>query len=167
MNSCWDEGELGGVVGDDLQRRRAELVDDLVRRPCADVGQRPAGEEGVDGLEVFGHIGLALLCVELPPVGGVVLVPPPADDALPCMKLPHHAADHRHHTAARYLEHGVAVVGVLVDDIFHRAFQLFQLLFCHLLTSPVCIIIYSIALLGGFVNREMGQKCGTRHAPVQ
>ena len=34
-----DEGELGGVVGDNFQRRRAEFVNDLIRRPSPDVGQ--------------------------------------------------------------------------------------------------------------------------------
>ena len=123
-----DEGELGGVVGDHFQRRRAEFVNDLIRRPCADVGQRPAGEEGVDGLEVFGHIRLALLCVELSAIGGVVLVPAPADDALTGVELSHHAAHNGDDTAARHLEHGVAVVLVQVDDVLYRAFQPFQLL---------------------------------------
>ena len=127
-----------GVVGDNFQRRRAEFVNDLIRRPCADVGQRPAGEEGVDGLEVFGHIRLALLCVELSAIGGVVLVPAPADDALTGVELSHHAAHNGDDTAARHLEHGVAVVLVQVDDVLYRAFQPFQLLlhrpassFCH------------------------------------
>ena len=119
--------EPGRVVGDHLKRLGTEQVDDLIRRLGPDVRQRPAGKEGVHRFQILGHVGLALLCVELAAIGGVVLVPPPADDALPCMKLPHHAADHRYHTAARYLEHGVAVVLVLVDDVLHRAFQLFQL----------------------------------------
>ena len=123
-----DEGELGGVVGDNFQRRRAEFVNDLIRRPSPDVGQRPAGEEGVDGLEVFGHIRLALLCVELSAIGGVVLVPAPADDALTGVELSHHAAHNGDDTAARHLEHGVAVVLVQVDDVLYRAFQPFQLL---------------------------------------
>ena len=123
-----DEGELGGVVGDNFQRRRAEFVNDLIRRPSPDVGQRPAGEEGVDGLEVFGHIRLALLCVELSAIGGVVLVPAPADDALTGVELSHHAAHNGDDTAARHLEHGVAVVLVQVDNVLYRAFQPFQLL---------------------------------------
>ena len=155
--------EPGGVVGNDLQRLGPEQVDDLVRRLGPDVGQRPAGKEGVHGFQILGHVRLALLRVELPAIGGVVLVPAAADDALPGVQLPHDAAHHGDDPAAGHLEHGVAVVGVLVDDIFHRAFQLFQLLLGHVLTSPVCIIIYSIAFFGRFVNREMGQKYGTRH----
>ena len=73
--------------------------------------------------------------MELPAIGGVVLVPAAADDAFPGVQLPHDAAHHGDDPAAGHFEHGVAVVGVLVDDVFHRAFQLLQLLFCHVLTS--------------------------------
>ena len=130
-----DGGELGRIVGDDLQRLRAEFVNDLIRRAGPDVGQRAAGEESIDGFQVFGHIRLALLCVELAAVGRVVLVLAPADDRLARVQLAHHAADHRHHAAARHLKNGVAIIRVFVDDVLYCAFQLFQLLL-HVPSPP-------------------------------
>ena len=130
-----DDGKLGGVVGDHFQRRRAEFIDDLVGRAGPDIGQRAAGQEGVDRFQIPGHIGLALLGMELASVGGVVLVFSPADHAFARVELAHDAADHRHRAAAGDLEHGVAVVRVLVNDVLHRAFQLFQLLLHRVLTS--------------------------------
>jgi len=73
--------------------------------------------------------------VELAAIGGVVLVAAAADHAFARVQFAHNAAHHCDHTAAGHLEHSVAVVGVLVDDVLHRAFQLLQLLFCHVLTS--------------------------------
>ena len=36
---AWDRGELGRVIGDDLQRLGAEFIKDLVRRPGTDIRQ--------------------------------------------------------------------------------------------------------------------------------
>ena len=51
------------------------------------------------------------------------------------VQFTHNAAHHCDHTAAGHLEHHIAVVGVLVDDVLHGALDLFQLLLCHALTS--------------------------------
>ena len=127
--------EPGRVVGDHLKRLGTEQVDDLIRRLGPDVRQRPAGKEGVHRFQILGHVGLALLCVELAAIGGVVLVAAAADHAFARVQFAHNAAHHRDHTAAGHLEHHIAVVGVLVDDVLHGALDLFQLLLCHALTS--------------------------------
>ena len=134
-----DGDQLGWVVRNHFQRLCAEFIDNLVGRPGSDVGQRPAGKEGVDGLQVLGHVGLALLRVELAAIGSVVLVLTAADDALARVQLPHHAADHREHPAAGDLKDGVARVRILVDDVLDRALDLFQFLF-HRLHRPFCDI---------------------------
>ena len=36
---AWDRGELGRVIGDDLQRLGTEFIKDLVRRPGTDIRQ--------------------------------------------------------------------------------------------------------------------------------
>ena len=69
--------------------------------------------------------------MELAAIGGVVFVPAAADDAFACVQLAYDAADHREHPAAGDLEHHIAVILVLVDDILHDAFDLFQLLLVH------------------------------------
>ena len=69
--------------------------------------------------------------MELAAIGGVVFVPATADNAFARVKLAHDAAYHGDHTAAGYLEHRIAVILVLVDDILHDAFDLFQLLLVH------------------------------------
>ena len=51
-----------------------------------------------------------------------------ADDAFACVQLAYDAADHREYPAAGDFEHHIAVILVLVDDILHDAFNLFQLL---------------------------------------
>ena len=126
-----DAGDLGqpsGVVGDDLQRLSAEHINDLIRSSCADIRQGAAGQKGIHRFQILGHIGLAFLRVELAAISGVVFVPAAADDTFPCVQFAHDAADHREHPAAGDLEHHIAVILVLVDDIFHDAFDLFQLL---------------------------------------
>ena len=131
-----DARQLCRVVGDDVQRVCAELVDDFFGGLGSDIGQGFAGEEGIDGLEVFRHVRLALLRMELSAIGRVVLVLAPADDADTGVQLPDDAADDRDDAAARHLEDHIAVVGVLVDDVLDRAFDLFQLLlFLHFLTA--------------------------------
>ena len=82
-----NQGELGGVVGDHLQRRRAEFVDDLIGRARPDIRQGAAGKEGVYRFQILRHIGLALLGVELAAIGGVVLIFTAADHALARMEL--------------------------------------------------------------------------------
>ena len=129
-----DGGQLGRVVGDDLERLCAEFVEDHLGGLGPDIGQRFAGEEGIHCLEILRHIGLALLCVELSAIGGMVFILAAADDADACVQLAHDAADHGDDAAARHLELHIAVVRVLVDDILHRAFDLFQLLL-HFLTA--------------------------------
>ena len=126
-----DLGQPGRVVGDDLQRLGAKHINDLIRSPCADIRQGTAGQKGVHRFQILGHIGLAFLRVELAAIGGMVFVPTAADDAFPCVQLSYDAADHREHPAARDLEHRIAVILVLVDDILHNAFDLFQLLLVH------------------------------------
>ena len=139
-----DGGQLGRVVRNDLQCLCPELVEDLRGRARSDVGQRAAGEEGVDGFQILGHVGLALLRVELAAIGGVVFILAAADDALACMQLPHHAAHHREDAAAGDFKDGVAVVRIFVDDVFDRTLDLFQFLL-HRLHRPFCgIIIISI-----------------------
>ena len=66
--------------------------------------------------------------MELAAIGGVVFVPATADDAFACVQLAYDAANHREHPAAGDLEHRIAVILVLVDNILHNAFDLFQLL---------------------------------------
>ena len=66
--------------------------------------------------------------MELAAIGGVVFVSAAADDAFPCVQLAYDAADYREYPAAGDFEHHIAVILVLVDDILHDAFNLFQLL---------------------------------------
>ena len=122
-----DQGELGGVVGDHLQRRRAEFVDDLIGRARPDIRQGAAGKEGVYRFQILRHIGLALLGVELAAIGGVVLIFTAADHALARMELAHDPAHHGDRAAAGNFKHRVAVVRVLVDNVLHRSLDLFQL----------------------------------------
>ena len=122
-----DQGELGGVVGDHLQRRRAEFVDDLIGRARPDVRQGAAGKEGVHRFQILRHIGLALLGVELAAIGGVVLIFTAADHALARMELAHDPAHHSDRAAAGNFKHRVAVIRVLVDNVLHRSLDLFQL----------------------------------------
>ena len=124
-----DLGQAGGLVGDDVQRRRAEPVDDLLRRGRPHIGQGPAGQKGVDRVKVLGHIGQALGGVELPAIGGMIFVPPAADHALPDVQLAQGAADHRQLALPRQLEHHIAAVGILKDNVLDGALDLFQLLF--------------------------------------
>ena len=123
-----DPGQPGGVVGDDLQRFSPEHINDLIRSPCADIRQGAAGQKGIHRFQILGHIGFAFLRVELAAIGGVVFVSAAADDAFPCVQLAYDAADHREYPAAGDFEHHIAVILVLVDDILHDAFNLFQLL---------------------------------------
>ena len=58
-----------------------------------------------------------------------------ADDAFACVQLAYDAADLREHSSAGDLDLLLAVILVLVDDIHLDAFDLFQLLLCHALTS--------------------------------
>ena len=92
--------EPGRVVGDHLQRLRPEQIDNLIRCFGSDVWQRPAGKEGVDRFQILRHVGLALLCVELAAVGGVVLISAAAYHAFACVQFPHDAAHPRDHPAA-------------------------------------------------------------------
>ena len=122
-----DQGELGGVVGDHLQRRRAEFIDDLIGRARPDIRQGAAGKKGVYRFQILRHIGLALLGVELAAIGGVVLIFTAADHALARMELAHDPAHHGDRAAAGNFKHRVAVIRVLVDNVLHRSLDLFQL----------------------------------------
>ena len=122
-----DQGKLGGVVGDHLQRRRAEFVDDLIGRARPDIRQGAAGKEGVHRFQILRHIGLALLGVELAAIGGVVLIFTAADHTLARMELAHDPAHHGHRAAPGNFKHRVAVIRVLVDNVLHRSLDLFQL----------------------------------------
>ena len=127
MRSALSAEMLGGIVGNHLQRRRAKFIDDLIGRARSDVRQRTAGKEGVYRFQILRHIGLAFLGVELAAIGGVVLIFTAADHALARMELAHDPAHHGHRAAAGNFKHRVAVIRVLVDDILHRALDLFQL----------------------------------------
>ena len=122
-----DQGELGGVVGDHLQRRRAEFIDDLIGRARPNIRQGAAGKEGVYRFQILRHIGLALLGVELAAIGSVVLIFTAADHALARMELAHDPAHHGDRAAAGNFKHRVAVIRVLVDNVLHRSLDLFQL----------------------------------------
>ena len=148
-----DLGQAGGVVGDDVQSRRAERLDDLAGGGGAHVGQGPAGQKGVHRIDVFRHIGQALGGVELPAVGGVVLVPAPADHALAHVQLPQGAADHRQPALPRQLEHHIAAVAVFKDDVLDGALDLFQLPVLHGRPSfPAGYVVLSIPRTAGGVN---------------
>ena len=146
LNSCWMRSALsaempghlrepGRVVGDHLQRRRAEFIDDLIGRARPDVRQRTAGKEGIHCLQILRHIGLAFLGVELAAIGGVVLIFTAADHTLARMELAHDPAHHGHRAAAGNFKHRVAVVRVLVDNVLHRSLDLFQLHAFHPLVT--------------------------------
>ena len=122
-----DQGELGRVVGDHLQRRRAEFIDDLIGCARPDIRQGAAGKEGIHCLQILRHIGLAFLGVELAAIGGVVLIFTAADHTLARMELAHDPAHHGDRAAPGNFKHRVAVVRVLVDNVLHRSLDLFQL----------------------------------------
>ena len=86
--------------------------------------------------------------MELAAIGGVVFVPAAADNAFACVQLAYDATDHREHPAAGDLEHHIAVILVLVDDILHDAFDLFQLLLVHQL-HPLLHRYYKYSPFGG------------------
>ena len=92
--------EPGRVVGDHLQCLSPEQIDDFIRCFGSDIRQRLAGQKGVDSFQILRHVGLALLCVELAAIGGVVLIPAAAYHAFACVQFPHDAAHHRDHPAA-------------------------------------------------------------------
>ena len=167
---AWDLGQPGGVVGDDLQRLSSKHINDLIRSFCPDIRQGAAGQKGIYRLQILGHIGFALLRVELAAIGSVVLVPAAAENALACMQLAHNAAHHREHTAARDLEHHVAVIRIFVDNILHDALDLFQLLFVHQL-HLLLHRYYKYSPFGGIcklLNPESARKAlyGSRLFPV-
>ena len=153
-----DLGQAAGVVGDDVQRRRAEPLDDLLGGGGPDVGQGPAGQKGVHRIHVLGHISHALGGVELPAIGGVVFVPPAADHALAHVQLPQGAAHHRQLALARQLEHHIAAVAVFKNDVLDGALDLFQLLVLHGGPSfPArCVMYVSIPRTAGGVNSKAG-----------
>ena len=147
-----DFGEAGGLVGNDVQRGGAELLDDLLGGGGAHIGQGPAGQERIDGVQVLGHIGDALDGVELAAIGGVGLVLAAAHHALAHMQFPQRAADHRQGAPARQLKHHISAVAVLKNNVLNGSFQLFQLLVFHGRTppSPDKLIINKYTLSGGF-----------------
>ena len=111
---------------DDLDRKILSLLAKNARMPVKEIAEQvaltsPAVSSRIHKLETDGIIS-----------GYTVVLNRPADrvyvDALTGVELSHHAAHNGDDTAARHLEHGVAVVLVQVDDVLYRAFQPFQLL---------------------------------------
>ena len=119
----------------EMVRKESAFVD----RVTAEVGKVIVGQK-----DLVDKVLVALLCrghVLLEGVPGlaktltVKTIASVLDASFARVQFTHNAAHHCDHTAAGHLEHHIAVVGVLVDDVLHGALDLFQLLLCHALTS--------------------------------
>ena len=119
-------GKSCGLLGNDLQNIRAEMLHQLFGRSRAHIGQRTAAQIGQRGLFVLRHTGLARLHLKLLAVCGVGFHPAVGHDAFPHIHFAHAAGRHHVIIARAHFHHAVARIAIFVNQTIYGSFQLLQ-----------------------------------------